>query len=175
LIVSSRGACLAPSEPGRLALGDLLVELLVRPRHCAAATVGIAPPCRLSGRWRRRWPRGGPGNERRIQRQVRPHQHGGRSASPILRLFPADFAAATGGDSESYDRSIQFAYGWGRENGFVVPEYGVPPVDDGITLESDDASFAAVVALALAADRDVGWIAHLMSCGFRCRKHGSHL
>lgn len=78
------------------------------------------------------------------------------AASPMLRMFPGDFSISTGGDSESYDRSIQFSYGFGRQSGFLIWEYGVAPIDNEINLTLEDASFTAVVALALAADRDIG-------------------
>ncbi|WP_157874088.1 hypothetical protein [Psychromicrobium lacuslunae] len=76
------------------------------------------------------------------------------SASAILRLFPGQFFVATGSDGEYYAQTIDFWYREEDSKGFYVKEYGAPWGT--MMLTADDASFPAVIALALAADRGIG-------------------
>ena len=80
------------------------------------------------------------------------------AASPVLHLFPGDFSIGADTDQSHYQRGLTFQFEYAAPRKFTVYAFGESPGLDampGTTLAHQDASFPAIIAAALAADRGV--------------------
>ncbi|MCS3442146.1 hypothetical protein [Microbacterium phyllosphaerae] len=80
------------------------------------------------------------------------------AASPVLRMFPGEFFISSATDQEHYERGLAVDFEYDQPRSFTIQAFGEhPTISDApaTTLTHQDPSFPALIAAALAADRDL--------------------